>query len=402
MLRADDLRFDQAEMSQLFAETEADATALFRASRFTEGWPVVALYLQRLMQEGAFDPQLDTVPDALLSELFEYVDAQVIGKLPAPALRALIAASGWSDLTDAEIEAAYGESGAIADLVRVHQLARRGAQERVELHPLVRRTVAQRHSRQLTAAMRSMAERFVADERFARAAECYLMADDIGAAADCATQAEGGFLTLVGMRPSGGSYSDDEAGLARNPEIRLAILSARRLIEPSRDLPREALSVLESTRGETPALDKAALGVAVLALLDAGRSAEAAALIDAAPLEDGEPANGPELVLLTARLALFGHLGHFEDGMRPAQPRRRRIDGSPVWLSQLLRFEVQAARARARWEVEHEALERMVSLARSGRAVPLIGLALAEAVFGSWLAGEDALFETYRTGLVRS
>jgi DNA-binding SARP family transcriptional activator len=400
MLRADDLRFDQAEMAQLFAETEADATALFRASRFTEGWPVVALYLQRLMQEGAFEPQLDTVPDALLAELFDYVDAQVIGKLPAPALRALIAASGWSDLTDAEIEAAYGESGAIADLVRVHQLARPGAQERVELHPLVRRTVAQRHSRQLTAAMRSMAERFVADERFARAAECYLMADDIGAAADCATQAEGGFLTLVGMPPSGGSYSDDEAGLARNPEIRLAILSARRLIEPSRDLPREALSVLESTRGETPALDKAALGVAVLALLDAGRSAEAAALIDEAPLEDGEPANGPELVLLTARLALFGHLGRFEDGMRLWQPLRRRIHGNPVWLSQLLRFEVQAARARARWEVEHEALERMVSLARSGRAVPLIGLALAEAVFGSWLAGEDALFEMYRAGLV--
>jgi len=42
----------------------------------------------------------------------------------------------------------------------------------------------------------------------------------------------------------------------------------------------------------------------------------------------------------------------------------------------------------------------MVSLARNGRAVPMIGLALAEAVFGSWLAGEDALFATYRASLV--
>jgi DNA-binding SARP family transcriptional activator len=41
----------------------------------------------------------------------------------------------------------------------------------------------------------------------------------------------------------------------------------------------------------------------------------------------------------------------------------------------------------------------MVSLARSGRAVPVIGLALAEAVFGAWLAGEDDLFEAYRTEL---
>jgi DNA-binding SARP family transcriptional activator len=42
----------------------------------------------------------------------------------------------------------------------------------------------------------------------------------------------------------------------------------------------------------------------------------------------------------------------------------------------------------------------MVSLAHSGRAVPVIGLALAEAVFGSWLAGEDDSFEGYRASLV--
>jgi len=399
-LRADDLRFDNAEMAQLFAETSADTTALFRASRLTEGWPVVALYLQRLVQEEAFDPELDAVPDALLTELFDYVDAQIIAKLPAPALRALIAASGWSDLTEAEIEAAYGEPGAIGDLMRVHQLARPGGGDRVELHPLIRRTVAQRHRRQLNAAMRLMAERFVADERFARAAECYLAADDNAAAADCAMQVEGGFLTLVGTRPPGGAEGDDAAGLSMNPEIRLAVASARRLIEPSRNLPREALSLLESTRGETAALEKVALGITVLALLDAGRTAEASALVDETGVEDSEPARRPELVLLTARLTLFAHLGRFDDGMQLWRPLRRRIDGNPVWLAQLLRFEVEAARARARWEVEHDALERMVSLARSGRAVPVIGLALAEAVFGSWLAGEDDLFDAYRASLV--
>src|ERR1700736_3223048 len=51
-VRSDDLRFDGTEMAQLFAETRFDETALFRASRFTEGWPVVALYLQRHVQEG--------------------------------------------------------------------------------------------------------------------------------------------------------------------------------------------------------------------------------------------------------------------------------------------------------------------------------------------------------------
>ncbi len=86
------------------------------------------------------------------------------------------------------------------------------------------------------------------------------------------------------------------------------------------------------------------------------------------------------------------------DGAVATAPRR--VNGNAVWLAQLTRIEVQAARVRARWEVEHEALERMISLARSGRAVPVIGLALAEAVFGSWLAGEDELFETYRKELM--
>jgi len=400
-VRAEDLRFDHNEMAQLFSETDADATALFVASRFTEGWPVVALYLQRLMQEGALDPQSDDLPDALLTELFDYIDAQVLGKLPAPALHALTAAAGWSDLTEAEIEAACDETGAIADLVRNHQLARRGAQDRVELHPLIRRTIAHRHGRQLSAALRLLAERFVANESVARAAECYLLANDLAAAADCAMHLKNGFLTLVGMRPMGVAYGDNAGGLAMNPEIRLAVAAVRRLVEPSKTLPREVLSVRESTRGESPALDKSAIGIAVLTLIDAGRTAEAVGLMEEAAPQANEPGSGPDLVMLNARLGLFAHLGRFAEGMQLWQPLRRHVHGNAVWLAQLIRFEVQAARTLARWEVEHEALERMVSMARSGRKVPMIGLALAEAVFGTWLAGENTLFERYCVELER-
>jgi DNA-binding SARP family transcriptional activator len=401
-VRAGDLRFDGAEMAQLFAETQFDETALFRANRFTEGWPVVALYLQRLVQEGALDPLADAVPDGLLIELFEYVDTQVLGKLPRPALLALVAASGWSDVTPAEIEAAQGAPGVVDELVRDHQLAHAGTRdrrERIAMHPLIRRTILRRHRVELDAAMRALAERFVADETFARAAECYLAAGDVAAAADCALQVEGGFLTLVGSRPAASAEGSDAAALAMHPEIRLAVASARRLIEPSRNLPREALSVLETTRGETLMLDKAALGITVLTLLDAGRSPEAAALFEDIPFEAGDVTTGPDLVLLTARLALLGQQGRFEEGMQLWQPLRRHIHGNPVWHAQMIRFEVQTARVRARWEVEHEALERMVSLARSGRAVPVIGLALAEAVFGAWLAGENDHYDAYRAEL---
>ncbi|HEX3550908.1 MAG TPA: BTAD domain-containing putative transcriptional regulator [Candidatus Elarobacter sp.] len=397
-LRADDLRFDAVETAQLFAETHADETALFAAGRFTEGWPVVALYLQRLVQEGALDAHAETVPDRLLRELFDYVDAQVVAKLPPAEARALIVASGWNDLTETEIETALGDAGAVAALIDVHQLARAGTQERIDVHPLVRRTVHRRHRRQLISAMRALAEQFVADEAFARAAECYLVADDVAAAAECAMHVEGGFLTLVGSRAATGA-GDDALGIAMHPEIRLAVASARRLLEPSRNLPREALAVLETTRGETDALERAALGVTVLTLLDAGRTAEAQALMETAPPDGENGPNGPGVVLLSARLALLAQLGRFEEGMRLWQPLRRRIDGNAVWLAQLLRFEVQAARAQARWEVEHEAVERMVALARGGRAIPVIALALAEAVFGAWLAGEDDLFEAYRTEL---
>jgi DNA-binding SARP family transcriptional activator len=400
-VRADDLRFDGAEMAQLFAETPADDTAVFRASRLTEGWPVPALYLRRLVDEEALDARSDDVADALLRELFDYIDAQVLDKLPAPLVRALVAASGWNDLTETEIEALHGESGTIAQLVNDHQLARLRPPERIAIHPLIRRTIHDRHDDARTAAMRLLAKRFLTGKQFARAAECSLAAGDVAAAASCALQVDGGFLTLVGTPPGTAAQGDDAAGLAMNREMRLAVASASRLIEPARNLPREALSVVETSVGASAALDESALGISVLTLLEAGRSEEAAALVDAHPHAASDAIHGSGLVLLTARLAVLAQQSRFEEGMRLWQPLRRRISGHPVWLSQLIRFEAQAARVRARWEVEHEALERMVSLARSGRAVAVIGLALAEAVFGSWLAGETETYERYRDELLQ-
>ncbi len=397
-LRAEDLRFDRAEMAQLFAETGIDDTSLFRAARLTEGWPVVALFVQRLVQEEALDLREDIVPDHLLDELFDYVDTQAIGKLPPSLFRALAAASALGDLTEDEIERGFGRPGAVAELIRIHQLARAGTQDRVEVHPLIRRTIQRRHRHEMVEAMRALADLFVASGRFGRAAECYLTVGDVASAADCAVQVEDGFLTLVGTEHASAVADADVAAVATSPEIRLALAAARRLIETSRNLPREALAVLEAARGETAALEKAARGIAVLSLIDAGRSADAAALLDDVPFDE-EPTTGPDLVLLTARLASLAQLGRYDAALTLWRPLRRRVTGNAVWLSQLTRIEVQAARVRARWEVEHEALERMISLARSGRAVPVIGLALAEAVFGSWLAGEDELFERYRKEL---
>lgn len=398
-LRADDLRFDRTEMAQLFAETGIDDTSLFRAARLTEGWPVVALFVQRLVQEEALDLSDDVVPDHLLDELFDYVDVQAIGKLPPSLFRALAAASALGDLTEGEIERGFGRPGAVAELIRIHQLARAGTQDRVEVHPLIRRTIQRRHRHEMVDAMRALADLFVASGRSARAAECYLTIGDVASAADCALQVEDGFLTLVGTEHAGAVADADVAAVATSPEIRLALAAARRLIETSRNLPREALAVLEAARGESPALERAARGIAVLSLIDAGRSADAAHLLDDVELDD-DAVSGPDLVLLTARLAALAQLGRYDAAMALWRPLRRRVTGNAVWLAQLTRIEVQAARVRARWEVEHEALERMISLARSGRAVPVIGLALAEAAFGSWLAGEDELFERYRKELM--
>jgi DNA-binding SARP family transcriptional activator len=397
-LRADDLRFDRSEMAQLFAETGVDDTSLFRAARLTGGWPVVALFVQRLVQEEALDLRDDEIPDHLLEELYDYVDAQAIAKLPPSLFRALAAASALGDLTEVEIDRGFGRPGAVAELIRIHQLARAGVQDRVEVHPLIRRTVQRRHRREMVEAMRSLADLFVAGGRFERAAECSLAVGDVAAATDCALHVDDGFLTLVGTDLT--EAVADAAALATSPEIRLALASARRLIETSRNLPREALAVLEAARGEAAPLEKAARGIAVLSLIDAGRSADAAGLLEDIALGD-DVSTGPDLVLLTARLASLAQLGRYDAALALWRPLRRRVTGNAVWLSQLTRIEVQGARVRARWEVEHEALERMISLARTGRAVPVLGLALAEAAFGSWLAGEDELFDRYRNELMQ-
>ncbi len=91
-------------------------------------------------------------------------------------------------------------------------------------------------------AMRALGDRFVVEGRFARAAECYLIVGDVASAAECATQVEDGFLTLVGTEHAGAVAEADVAAVATSPEIRLALAAARRLIETSRNLPREALA----------------------------------------------------------------------------------------------------------------------------------------------------------------
>lgn len=399
-LRADDLRFDRNEMAQLFAESGTDDTSLFRAMRFTEGWPVVALFVQRRMHEEALDLSEDVLPDHLLDELFDYIDTQVIGRLAPALFQALAAASALGDLTDGEIERGFGRPGVVAELIRIHQLARAGSQHRVEVHPLIRLAIQRRHRQAMTDALRTMADMFAGAGEFARAAECYLAVGDATSAADCARQVEDGFLTLVGTEYATSTSDIDVASLAASPEIRLALAASRRLIETSRNLPREALATLEVARGETPSLEKAARGIAALSLIDAGRSADAAALLDAVIFEAVDEFTVAELALLTARLASLAQSGRYDAAMALWRPLRRRVTGNAVWLAQLTRSEVQAARVRARWEVEHEALERMLSQARTSRSVPVIGLALAEAVFGAWLAGEEELFEAYRRELI--
>lgn len=395
-VRVDDLAFDRAEMAELFAASGADETAIFRASRFTDGWPEMALYLERLVREGSVDLAHDAIPDSLLGELFDYVEAQVLDGLPALAYDALIAAASWTDLTASEIETTLDAPGIVSELVREGQLAAAGDADRLEIHPVIRRTVRCRRGRDAAAVMRRFADTFAALGDDARAAECYLIAGQGALAAASAAKLPGGVLTARGVRAPGDLVDERASELALHAEMLIVLDPEHAIANPADGIPPPPGTAVE--RAE--AFGAAAFGLNVLGLLENGRSAEAVALAEQSPFALRTPADGAESVALAAHLAVLTRTRRYDEALELAERFARDAEGDPAWQALLVRPQIEIARARARWEVEHDALKRIVALARESRAVPVLGLALAESAFGAWFAGEADLFETYRTELI--
>jgi len=402
-LRRDQLAFDAEEMRALFAATNPSDRMMFRLNRLTEGWPVPALACARMAQEGTLDEAFSDLGAGQFRDLFDYVDRQVLARLPSEALRALCAAAGFDDLRTTELDQLFGERTGqhIGSLLsRKYQVSSDRVAQRTEVGPLIRAVVRDRYADEVRAAQLTLAAGWVAGGQIARAAQCYVQAGEIAQASELIRSTDSSALDALYIFSSLPEQYD-RAALPCYPEVWAALIGARRLSEHPDVLAHEAQMVLASLSSDASEVTvDTIVGLSAILLADAGRNAAAHAMLERGrPIPQQGAQDAGHLHILAARATLDSREGAHDAALATWHKMQRHVLAQRSWFSQLTGIEIAAARARGQWEIEHQMVERMLSSAREGGAPAVIGTALAEGLFGAWLAGEDDLVEAYRTQL---
>jgi len=403
-IRGDQLAFDEDDMRELFAGAQISEALFHRVMRFTEGWPVPALYCAQLARDGDLESAFKEFQAEAFADLFDYVDRQVLAHL-APRLRqALYTAAGGVYLDPEELDAVFpvgADEAPLGELIRHFQFARMGPQHRLETSALVTAVIRDRHAIEMQEALVAVARFHALRNDLTGAAKCYLQAGQIDKAAEALRMMDGAdleYASLVSRPPE----TCDAASLAYYPEVWAAFARARRLTESPEILAHEAAMVFESLEHDcSDTLFNTIVALNAVFLADTGRLGEARAMLESA--RRGEPGtlNDPGHVRLAGARATIDALeGHFRLSLAVWHKIQRHVLPQKIWFAQLMQIEISAARAHGQWEVEYQSIEHMLSVAHQAGSTATIALSLAEGAFGAWLACEDDLLQRYRAQLV--
>ncbi len=401
ILRSEHLAFTENEMGALFEPVHVDEGQLYRLHAITGGWPVPVLYCLRVAQSGDIEELFAGTVEASFSGLVEYIDLSVIAKLPENVLRGLCAVVGIAGIRPQDIDELLGEKSApplsIA-MTQTYEIASSSGSLGMEINGLVRCVMRARHEREICEVQRTFGAFFQERHEFGRAAQAYLSAGDTKTAATFLQSSRelDGLATFDAFSPP--PEIDEPADLVSYPALWAAVLGARRLSVHSAVLANEARTVLQNLDAQTdPMALHTVTAMSVLAMLDDGKIDEAAAILAAFKSPDGKEQY--ILPILAARATVDSYVGAFDRALATWYRIRPLARANAATFAQLTRIEIRAARARGDWEVELDALDRMLTAAEESRIATVVATALAEGVFGSWLADESELLDSYRARL---
>jgi DNA-binding SARP family transcriptional activator len=398
-LRCEQLAFDQAEMRELFSGTGVDDALRYRLHLFTGGWPAAALYCAQSARAGDVDELID-LPATSFADFLDYIEANLTSQLPEHVLCALstvVAIPGLRALEATRLYAAR-HPDIVGELTRVFEVASLTETGALKVNPLLRFAVLKRHRDRVASAQRFFGDVCVQREEYGRAAQVYLAAGDASKAQEILERGRLAHASFDSFSPL--PETEPVADLLSRPALWAAILGARRLSEHPDVLANEARTVLDGLNETTdPSVAMSVRSLSAIAFMDAGMIDEAAAVVD---FETHISANSDvrsTLPILASRAMLDSYLGKHERALATLQQIRPYALYNPTVFAQLTCIEVRAARERGQWEVEHHQLRRMLHAAEESRSVTVIAMALAEGIFGSWLAHESEHFDDYVTQL---
>ncbi len=401
ILRRDDLALQEFELRQLFPSVPRLAQIdVFQIRNFTGGWRAAALACARVFSTG--NATGDFSSPGAFTEFFEYVDAEIFARLPENVLAAFCACAAFAGVHPAEIEGAFGAESAdriCEQLVKEYQVASLGETGCLEVLPVLVLAARALRAETIKTSLLCLTTYFLKSGQSIRAAQCSLYAGDIEAAEAQLAGADPDYAALQMPTLLGAIESGAEGNLQWFPHVWSALFVSRMFAEPPEVLAREANSILDSL--DDGAHENTVNNFAALAAIASRYASQIDRVHSALARSRPMPTAicGASLRLLSSKAIAAAHEGRFEDAQELWHNIQRYAGGDHIVNHSLVRIEIYIARAGGRWAQQQQALDQMILIARASRIPSLMAIALGEAVFGAWLAGEDDELDLYRAML---
>lgn len=393
-VRIDDLRFTPDEICALFASFELEASVMQHTIQLSQGWPIAVLTFHRAAEEGRLAAALRAIGDGSgMSALGDYTLTQALTSLSPESRAVLAAAARLGRTTDADLSAMTPQ----VELVRTEFatcpfVSRTGGW--YEVHPLAVAALSPLRD-QADATLRRAADN-TSDPL--RAAQIYLAAGEQSRVADILDTSLAPFM-MDQPKPEVAALvaSLDEAVLLRHPPTWNATWMARAFTVSSQRMLFESRAVWRALKPEDSLLVRLGVGTSLVNwLLFNGEPAECTSVLD--QLTTMVADESEDSILRTIIVAWRTYEAIRRGAAIEIEPLLR------AWNTMFAAIPMTHAmimytmpgpiaflcnnRAEAR-----RAFALGVELAFVAGAETIAAVAITNAAFFAWLAGEDSLFQ---------
>ncbi|MGD0968472.1 MAG: winged helix-turn-helix domain-containing protein [Candidatus Aquilonibacter sp.] len=405
-LRENELAFDESEIRGVFRDSAVSARAIDRVAEITRGWPVAVLLFERLARAKRLAVALEQAGTLDFSDLYDYLAQEALAAIGPQQFQRLLAVAAIPGVTGAEIALVLDDPDApeaLRSAATGSAFVYRLAGGSYEAHPLVRTMLRERYAEQCRDLLSLAAQRLEASDAL-RSAQLYQLAGDNDKAAGLLEGKAVIFADELSPRFAEVVSGFDVAVLLRHPSIWSNALTNRSIAISQRQWLYEALAVRERLDECTPLETRVNVltGLANI-LTNLGQHEDALAVLQkfSSSKEALPPRYRSVAQLIRAAIAVrrgqFTYASEIWHGAEPHfenAPTTRAI-GLEEIVARVHHFNGERSEERA-------TLDRSIALANETGVAVVRALALQEALFGAWFAGEDALVAQYARELERA
>ena len=405
-LREADLAFDTDEIREVFRDSSVAPGAIERVAEITRGWPVAVLLFERLARAKRLGVALEQAGSLDYADLYDYLAQEALSALQPEQLQRLLAIAAIPNVAGEEVALVLDDPeapGALESAAAASAFIYRLAGGTYEAHPLVQAMLRERFAQRCRELLVRCAERLAAIDPL-RSAQLFQIAGDNDRAADLLEGKRMLFADEASPRFAEIVSGFDVPVLLRHPSIWSNALMNRSISISQRQWLYEALAVRERLDEHTP-LETRVNAFAGLAniLTNLGRHDDALAELDKFTWGDEHLPERYRAIAVLLRAAVETRRGQFARGMELWNEAAPSFD--KVLATRSIGLEEIVARAQhfAGERAEGRAtLDRAIALANESGVAVVRALAMQEALFGAWFAGEDSLVAQYARELERA